>query len=361
MALSSSEHELLVQTCTNMNVAATTCREVLEMLRSLGNTGVVDIATHNNATSVHANAANLAHVVSDYDAKTLVLGTPIGNDFEAPARIRAAPTWSSLVFTLPTMGSSAQNPNNCFIDCTQYLTDTNGTKTAFGSDSSGRGLSCSAYFSGALIDADGKYVKSSVAHYACRNSAFSDGSGIQPYSSISFSVTAGTFSQMASVAEINSSAFMPKANNAVSLGYSGLAWKDVYSVNAVTVTSDRRAKKDVSALGSQAVDFIKALRPVSYRLKQGEGQLEQFNEQGEIVPNDAPDREGIRVHWGLIAQEVKEALSTAGYEDAALWCLADKDDPDSQQSLRYEELIAPMIKVIQNQQERIEALERKVA
>ena len=62
MALSASESALLTETCENMNVAANTCREVLEMLRNLGNTGVVDIADHNNAATPHANATNLFHV-----------------------------------------------------------------------------------------------------------------------------------------------------------------------------------------------------------------------------------------------------------------------------------------------------------
>ena len=65
MALSANESALLTETCTNMNIAANTCREALEMLRSLGNTGVVDIATHNNAETPHADAANLVHIVSN--------------------------------------------------------------------------------------------------------------------------------------------------------------------------------------------------------------------------------------------------------------------------------------------------------
>jgi hypothetical protein len=66
------------------------------------------------------------------------------------------------------------------------------------------------------------------------------------------------------------------------------------------------------------------------------------------------ERPGTRWHYGLIADEVRDAL---GGIDAAIWCLADASDPESRQSLRYEELIAPLIKSIHQLHQRIEQLE----
>ena len=41
--------------------------------------------------------------------------------------------------------------------------------------------------------------------------------------------------------------------------------------------------------------------------------------------------------------------------------LEDKNDPDSQQALRYEQFIAPLIRAVQEQQAQIEALRAEVA
>jgi hypothetical protein len=47
-------------------------------------------------------------------------------------------------------------------------------------------------------------------------------------------------------------------------------------------------------------------------------------------------------------------------EDFAGWVLNDKNDPNSFQSLRYTEFIAPMIKAIQEQQRMIEELKNQI-
>jgi hypothetical protein len=53
-----------------------------------------------------------------------------------------------------------------------------------------------------------------------------------------------------------------------------------------------------------------------------------------------------RTHWGFIAQEVKQAVDAADV-DFGGWVLTDKDDPDSQQALRYDQFIAPLTKALQ--------------
>lgn len=358
MALSSSESALLTQTCENMNIAANTCREVLEMLRNLGNTGVVDIATHNNTPGAHASDNTLVHYVNNY---TLSVGEKNGLPY-APLTMNINAESLSKAHRSYTHGKTGTVSTGSVISVERYLSDASNNKLLFEEQTSITDAFVNHYFATRLYDANNKFVYSGWHFNIGRpSSIYSNATPLEPYGAIRPTLTGGEYSFFGQPFEINILGITPTNNNAVSLGYAGYAWKDLFVVNSPTVTSDRRAKKDVSALGSHAVDFIKALRPVSYRLRKGEGHLDFFNEQGEAVPNDTPDREGVRTHWGLIAQEVKEALSAAGYEDAALWCLANKDDPDSQQSLRYEELIAPMIKVIQQQQERIEALERKVA
>ncbi len=124
-------------------------------------------------------------------------------------------------------------------------------------------------------------------------------------------------------------AVYPLTTNTYANGTASLAWSNIYSQNALTVTSDRRAKKFVrdSDLG---LAFIKKLRPRSYLVKKG-----------------------ARRHYGFIAQEVKEAL---GDNDAAIWTLADKEDALSAQALRYEEIIAPLVRAVQELSAKVDAL-----
>nr|BAR24679.1 putative endosialidase [uncultured Mediterranean phage uvMED] len=166
----------------------------------------------------------------------------------------------------------------------------------------------------------------------------------------------------------NQSIVYPTTDNAVDLGGASNRWDDVYATNGTIQTSDSRLKHEVetSVLGT---DFVKALRPVSYKWIGGENVpiVDGTEENGDNIYRTDGDgnwvyesRAGARKHWGFIAQEVKQAVDDAGV-DFAGWTLADKDDPDSTQSLRYEEFIAPLTKALQEAITKIETLEAKVA
>ena len=58
-------------------------------------------------------------------------------------------------------------------------------------------------------------------------------------------------------------------------------------------------------------------------------------------------RPGIRKHWGFIAQEVRQAVEESGIDDFAGWVQDDLSDPNSMQSLSYEQFISPIVKSIQ--------------
>ena len=166
----------------------------------------------------------------------------------------------------------------------------------------------------------------------------------------------------------NQNRVIPTTDNAVDLGSSGARWDDVYATNGTIQTSDSRLKQEVetSVLG---IDFVKALRPVSYKWIEGKkvAIVDNVDENGDNVYRTDADnnwvydsRDGARKHWGFIAQEVKQAVDDAGV-DFAGWTLADKDDPDSTQSLRYEEFIAPLTKALQEVIAKNEALEARIA
>lgn len=157
---------------------------------------------------------------------------------------------------------------------------------------------------------------------------------------------------------ISSSPYLyPVTDNATKLGLSGYRWSEVWAANGTIQTSDKRTKTNIAnaTLGS---DFIKSLRPVSYKwIEGGKRDTGKRDENNNYIYESVP---GERTHWGFIAQEVKEATDAAGV-DFGGWILTDKDDPDSQQALRYDQFIAPLTKALQEALTEIDVLKAKVA
>jgi hypothetical protein len=159
----------------------------------------------------------------------------------------------------------------------------------------------------------------------------------------------------------NSGNFYPVTDNAYNLGNSGNRWTAVWAANGTIQTSDQRAKIDItpSALG---LNFINSLNPVSYKWIEGSKKVIRqiyLDEDGKEIPDGQPIPEnatpgeiitesvpGERTHWGLIAQEVKTAVDAVGV-DFGGWVLTDKNDAESQQALRYDQFIGPLIKAVQ--------------
>lgn len=166
--------------------------------------------------------------------------------------------------------------------------------------------------------------------------------------------------------------FFPITDNTISLGATGQRWTAVWAANGTIQTSDERDKTDVE-ISSLGLSFIKSLRPVSYKWKIGGRDVvrqvytdSDGNEipEGEEVPDGSlqgriitVDKPGTRTHWGFIAQEVKKVCDDAGV-DFGGWVLSDMSDKNSQQALRYDQFIAPLVKAVQELSARLEALEK---
>ena len=101
---------------------------------------------------------------------------------------------------------------------------------------------------------------------------------------------------------------------------------------AWSALSDARAKTDIRNL-DLGLDFVMKLRPVAYRLRNG---------------NDKTD-------MGFVAQDIEATLGD-GYN-----ALDIGGDPARTLSLRYTELIAPLVKAVQEQQAEISTLRKQLA
>lgn len=121
----------------------------------------------------------------------------------------------------------------------------------------------------------------------------------------------------------------PESNGAFELGDSSFRWSNIYSINPVDVSSDRRLKADINELDYGLAEIL-ALRPVSYHWKTDQQQA---------------------LHLGLIAQEAETVIPEI---------VSQTDDEKAMRSMRYTELVPVLIKATQEQQALIEAQNQQI-
>ncbi len=118
-------------------------------------------------------------------------------------------------------------------------------------------------------------------------------------------------------------------------------------VTSITAISDRRHKKDITALPANlGLDFIAKLKPVSYKFNDGD-ETERF---------------------GFIAQDIEQALPASlsdtierSEPEHGLALIERQNDTDRTYRVSYGELFAPMVKSIQDQQQEIAAARQENA
>ena len=112
---------------------------------------------------------------------------------------------------------------------------------------------------------------------------------------------------------------LPGGDNNQNFGSSGIRWSVVYSANGVN-TSDETLKENIKEC-DLGIDFINTLKPKSYNFK---GLKKTHQDYG-------------KKHYGLIAQDLKDGLLKDSVDG----------EKDGEYGLMYNDLIAPMIKAIQ--------------
>lgn len=118
--------------------------------------------------------------------------------------------------------------------------------------------------------------------------------------------------------------------------------KTIYQNGAAVSTSDRAKKNSIVYIdeidNTQFSDFLDALRPVEFRYNDGESG---------------------RTHWGLIAQDVADALKATDLIDkSAIYCEW-KEQNIATCGLRYEELLPLLTLEIQKLRRRVKTLEER--
>jgi len=134
--------------------------------------------------------------------------------------------------------------------------------------------------------------------------------------------------------------FGPVIHNSVRLGSSSFRWSEVWSVNGLNQSSDRRLKKEIKPVAN-GLDKVLGMNPVTYRWKQDDG----------------------HTHVGFIAQELEEVLPEVirkgdsqkrGNNDRT--SLAESD----MYAVNYSEIIPVLVKAIQELSLKVKELEAQL-
>ena len=126
----------------------------------------------------------------------------------------------------------------------------------------------------------------------------------------------------------------PASTNGGDCGASDGKWGTVYASNGSINTSDRNEKNSILE-ADLGLDFINKLNPVSYKW------------------NDT--RLGTKTRYGLIVQDIEETIKEIG-KDVDDIGMIDKPEKGTM-GLNYTELIAPLVKSIQELSAKVAALE----
>ena len=292
------------------------------------------------------------------------IGTLTATNNATIAGITAGTRGSSLAFTNSIFGASTStgittgNYNTSVGYSTALEITTGSFNSAFGSNS--------LYANKSGSDNCGFGYRSifSAGTAASRNSAF--GSNALLSSSGSANTAIGYNALSSNSSYVNSTGVGANAavtgSNEVQLGDSATR---AYAYGSVLDRSDIRDKADVKDT-NLGLEFIKELRPVDFKWDMREDYKPSFDGDADPeiyklanITHDGSKKRN-RYHHGLIAQEVKEVLDRngidfGGYQDHKI------NGGDDVLSIGYTELIAPMIKAIQQLSAKVDSLEAQLA
>jgi hypothetical protein len=218
---------------------------------------------------------------------------------------------------------SASNTANTALSGLAGLGSAGGSYTVFGSNVSGGTIS------GANI-----ILQDSSFQLAVGSTTVASYMSISPSSNGLFLNTVAFSTPSSSNLSGWASNFFPKTDNISSMGESTKRWTTVFATTGTINTSDARLKTEITET-QLGLDFIKSLKPVSYKWI---------------------DSSQAGTYHGLLAQDVQKSVEDLGIKDFAG---VFTDNTTTAMGLRYTEFIAPLIKAVQELSDRIDKMEGK--
>ena len=145
-----------------------------------------------------------------------------------------------------------------------------------------------------------------------------------------------------------------EGTNTVTLGNSSITAIHA-QVQSISALSDVRAKREIKD-GKLGLDFINKLRTVSYKLKNPADYPSEIKEERFKEENSDRPENNETIYDGLIAQEIEDTLEDLGIQ----WSGWTKNESTGKQGVQYGALTVPLIKAVQEQQEIIEGLNKRL-
>ncbi len=209
----------------------------------------------------------------------------------------------------------------------------------------GNGTNDNIRGNGLVIDHSGNVGVSSLYLYQGKNGNAQ--TRIESSSEVSAIIRSGEQSmvfyhyQSSGQINFNSNEFSPSGSS-TNLGTSKNPWAKVWAYNTTISSSDKRLKQNFAPLTVEYIkNFFMALKPTKYQFK--------TNTNG-------------RAHWGMISQEVEEALKKGSIDtiDFSGFIIDKDENGNDTYFLAYEEFIAPIITMVQYLVKKIDYQEKQV-
>jgi len=154
----------------------------------------------------------------------------------------------------------------------------------------------------------------------------------------------------------NSGNIVPGVNDSADIGNSSFRFDDIFATNGTIDTSDERRKDNVKDT-SLGLDFVNKLKPKEYKWKDYDYEYIE-RQDGEEPKTITKTKTFKRKHQGLLAQDVEKALKDIGLTNDDFAGIVYDEESDIY-GLRYSQLIAPLIKAVQELSAKVEELEKK--
>lgn len=143
--------------------------------------------------------------------------------------------------------------------------------------------------------------------------------------------------------------FSPNANNTrdnqLALGMPSIRFDDAYVTQGVTAGSDERDKQDISALDEAETRVAVACKGLLRKWR--------WKDAVEAKDNNPDSDEVARIHFGIIAQELKAAFEAEGLDAGrygmfihSTWIDEETGEERDRMGIRYSELLAFIIAAI---------------